>query len=446
MESSSNPSSARAEAERSLSMAEKLLLARDLVGSRNFAHRARQHDPNLDGIDQVLAVADVLLAAEKRANSHMDWYAILQLNPHSHDLDSMKKQYHRLARVLHPDRNRRFGADGAFKLVVDAWAVLSDPARRSLYDKELNIALDLNKSMPPPNNSKPSTTIHSGGDNPDSTIWTACPYCCNLYEYAKDYENCRLRCQNCKRGFQAAAIQSLPPIVPGMDAYYCSWGFFPLGVWGPNSQVGVDGSDGKSGENIGFSSWKPFLPMYAGSVQPGETGGMSAGQQDCSMNVPSWNGSSAGEGGSREKAGAAGVSMPKGRTNEEPLLAVPISVRAPKKKAAKKAKKEISRKARAENLAKESMQDSSRRESSANVGENMETERNVGDASMGAGHSEKADDFQAPVEKVGEAETVEIRGENTETDPVDIPSLLKLLGVKDDEMNAPFNDFGNWDK
>ncbi|KAI5339481.1 hypothetical protein L3X38_018753 [Prunus dulcis] len=45
-------------------------------------------DPNrdfeklLDGSDQILAIADVLLAAYKRINNHPDWYTVLQVEAH----------------------------------------------------------------------------------------------------------------------------------------------------------------------------------------------------------------------------------------------------------------------------------------------------------------------------------------------------------------------------
>ncbi|RYQ98663.1 hypothetical protein Ahy_B07g086431 isoform F [Arachis hypogaea] len=203
----------RAEAERLLGIAEKLLHTRDLNGSREFAILAQETEPLLEGSDQILAIVDVLLAADNRPNaatSHphhhqLDWYGILQVDRRTNDLDLIKRNYRRLALLLHPDKSRFAYADHAFKLVADAWAVLSDPIKKSNYDKQRQ------------------------GQNRSGNFWTACPYCYRLYEYPRVYEGCCLRCQNCDRSFHGISIPSLPPLVPGQDAYYCCWGFFPMG-------------------------------------------------------------------------------------------------------------------------------------------------------------------------------------------------------------------------
>ncbi|XP_010254516.1 PREDICTED: uncharacterized protein LOC104595481 [Nelumbo nucifera] len=281
----------RAEAQRCLGIAEKLLTARDLIGSRRFATQAQESDPFLDGIDQILAVADVLLAAEKRINNHLDWYAILQLDGQSNDLELIKRKYRRLALLLHPDKNKSFFADKAFKLIADAWAVLSNPSKKSLYDKELNLfsiasmnELPRERQMQenqrkqrehcfhPKRQHPPEKGEHSAGRYPRSkmkqtpsplltTFWTACPYCYNLYEYPRVYEECSLRCQNCQRTFHAVMVLSPPPAVPGKEVYYCCWGFFPLGYSLPN----VDSS-----KNACFPNWMPFSPMVASPTKPPE--------------------------------------------------------------------------------------------------------------------------------------------------------------------------------
>ncbi|XP_059636463.1 uncharacterized protein LOC132278641 [Cornus florida] len=273
----------RVEAERLLGIADKLLQGRDLSGSRDFAILAQETEPLLDGSDQILAVADVLLAADRRINNHHDWYSILQVDRRSDEVDLIKRQYRRLALLLHPDKNKFAFADSAFKLVADAWAVLSDPAKKSLYDNELSlftkvdlVAMKHQKGNQqfrqserdnqdqvqrklPVRRGHTAAAANSGGakrrseDAKLSSFWTACPYCYNLYEYPRVYEGCCLRCQNCQRAFHAAQIPSLPPLVPGKEAYSCCWGFFPLGF-----------SEG--GKSAGFPNWMPPMFQAAGNT------------------------------------------------------------------------------------------------------------------------------------------------------------------------------------
>uniref|UniRef100_A0A7C9CGM7 J domain-containing protein n=1 Tax=Opuntia streptacantha TaxID=393608 RepID=A0A7C9CGM7_OPUST len=253
-----NPNPNRAEAERLLGIAEKLLQTRDLTGSREFAMLAQETEPLLEGSDQILAITDVLLASERRVNNnrHHDWYAILQTDRSSigSDPDLLKKNYRRLALLLHPDKNKYPLADSAFKLVADAWAVLSDPSKRSPYDHELSLfsKVDLRHQPPPDKDKLPvrRSPRAAGGSTAtasanSSSFWTACPYCYVLYEYPRVYEECCLRCQNCERAFHAASIPSLPPMVPGKEAYYCCWGFFPLGF--SLSKIKDGGGGGGSG-------------------------------------------------------------------------------------------------------------------------------------------------------------------------------------------------------
>ncbi|KAI3770108.1 hypothetical protein L6452_01229 [Arctium lappa] len=134
---------ARAEAQRWLGIAEKLLMSHDLVGSKTFAIRARDSDPRLEAADQILAIADTLLAAEKRVVGNNgaqqpDFYAILQLVRFVQDTEHIASQYRRLAVMLNPHQNRFPYSDQAFQLVNDAWAVLSNPMRKSMYDSELD--------------------------------------------------------------------------------------------------------------------------------------------------------------------------------------------------------------------------------------------------------------------------------------------------------------------
>ncbi|CAA2965139.1 Hypothetical predicted protein [Olea europaea subsp. europaea] len=129
----------RAEALRWLTIAEKLLSKRDLMGSKSFATRAVDSDPTLLPADQILAVADTLLSGDRQiGNNLQDWYSILQVSPQQgHDQELVASQYRRLAVLLNPQKNKFAFADQAFRLVLEAWTVLSHPSKKALYDKEL---------------------------------------------------------------------------------------------------------------------------------------------------------------------------------------------------------------------------------------------------------------------------------------------------------------------
>ncbi|PNY05861.1 cysteine string protein [Trifolium pratense] len=181
----------KAEAERLLEIGEELLQKRDLKGSREIAILVQETEPLLEGSDQILAIVDVLEAAEKPLNlnnHHLDWYAILQINRNSQDLNLIKKQYRTLALLLHPDKNPFSFSELAFKLVSDAWAVLSDPAQKAQYDKGFEFELE-------------GTNNGLGNGNGNK----------------------------CDKSFHGVSIRSLPPIVPGQEAYEVSWGMFPMG-------------------------------------------------------------------------------------------------------------------------------------------------------------------------------------------------------------------------
>ncbi|CAN4126326.1 unnamed protein product [Withania somnifera] len=430
------PTSNRPEALRLLSIAEKLLTNRDLVGSKSFATRARESDPTLSPVtDQILGTVDALIASEKRINNHhFDYYSILQIpNNQTQNTDFIAEQYRRLALLLNPQTNSFPFSDQAFRIVVDAFAVLSNPLRKSMYDKELGFFVNLysvaaSGSTPTPMNfghqnfsismptsnadqvfvnmpsqdqvsnaagvsfsrdpqpgismpvtassnierqqpvtflrqqtqpvscisfskadEQPATFLNlnqpqpvnsvrnlnrenppqgreqvvsgepdgsqqknppqgreqvvsgeqdgnqqaaernenvvgsnagkavstsdnvkekegnaDGAGNKMPSFWTACPYCLIMYEYSVDYIGCNLRCQNCKKAFQAVAIASPPPIIDGKEVNFCSWGFMPFGLSVEDFDRSLD--DG--------SSWSPFSPMFT-CPQFGGNGGSS---------------------------------------------------------------------------------------------------------------------------------------------------------------------------
>jgi curved DNA-binding protein len=62
-----------------------------------------------------------------------DYYAILGV-PRNATLEQIKEAYRRLAKEYHPDKNPSPEAEERFKLINEAYQVLSDPASKSGYD------------------------------------------------------------------------------------------------------------------------------------------------------------------------------------------------------------------------------------------------------------------------------------------------------------------------
>ncbi|WP_117238154.1 DnaJ C-terminal domain-containing protein [Thermus sediminis] len=62
-----------------------------------------------------------------------DYYAILGI-PRNATQEEIKRAYKRLARQYHPDVNKSPEAEERFKEINEAYAVLSDPEKRKLYD------------------------------------------------------------------------------------------------------------------------------------------------------------------------------------------------------------------------------------------------------------------------------------------------------------------------
>ncbi|XP_063721946.1 chaperone protein DnaJ-like [Symsagittifera roscoffensis] len=63
-------------------------------------------------------------------------YQVLEVSPNATDAQ-IKKQYHRLAKKYHPDKNHQGAAEAEEKLkeVNLAYEVLSDSSKRAMYDR-----------------------------------------------------------------------------------------------------------------------------------------------------------------------------------------------------------------------------------------------------------------------------------------------------------------------
>ncbi|KAJ4813503.1 DNAJ heat shock N-terminal domain-containing family protein [Rhynchospora pubera] len=119
------------EAIRALEIAQKRLLNHDYAGAKEMALRANKLFP-LYNNSQILAVREVHCSAQLMVNGLYDWYKVIQVEPLADEI-TIRKQYYKLAALLHPDKNKMPGAKAAFKLVREANRTLSDQAKRIMY-------------------------------------------------------------------------------------------------------------------------------------------------------------------------------------------------------------------------------------------------------------------------------------------------------------------------
>ncbi|GAU21398.1 hypothetical protein TSUD_32270 [Trifolium subterraneum] len=127
------------EAVRAKQLAESRMQRGQFVEALKFANKAKKLCADVDDIAQILAICEVHIAAlNKLSSSEMDWYQILQTERLSEEA-IVKKQYRKLALLLHPDKNKFAGAEAAFKLIGEANSVLSDQAKRSLHDMKVKV-------------------------------------------------------------------------------------------------------------------------------------------------------------------------------------------------------------------------------------------------------------------------------------------------------------------
>ncbi|GAV73522.1 DnaJ domain-containing protein/DUF3444 domain-containing protein [Cephalotus follicularis] len=236
------------EATRAKEIAEKKFSMKDVVGAKKFALKAQTLYPNLDGIPHMLATFDVYISAENKIHGESDWYGILGVSPQADD-ETVRKQYRKLALVLHPDKNKSIGGEGAFKLISEAWSLLSDKAKRAAYDQKTNAKVFQKPSTPSgvsstptgtngfhnftkntTSNSRPPKSTYSNARTTKSTpranhssspassykpkpntFWTVCHQCKMQYEYLRVYLNHNLLCPNCHEPF--FAVETAPPSV-----------------------------------------------------------------------------------------------------------------------------------------------------------------------------------------------------------------------------------------
>ncbi|OIW13837.1 hypothetical protein TanjilG_31726 [Lupinus angustifolius] len=226
------------EAMKAKQIAEIKMQCGDFVGALKFATKAKSMYADVENISKILTVCEVHSAAQnKLSGSGMDWYGILQAERFS-DGAALKKQYRRLALLLHPDKNKFSGAEAAFKLIGEANRVLGDETNRSLYDMTCGVSVRTAapKTSPHHSNGNVFAAAHDGnatnyqkkssnppfassnafqqaGQQAIQTFWTSCKHCNTKYQFYRIYVNASLRCPRCMKSFTALDLgnQGFPP-------------------------------------------------------------------------------------------------------------------------------------------------------------------------------------------------------------------------------------------
>ncbi|XP_066317374.1 uncharacterized protein [Miscanthus floridulus] len=266
----------RDEAARAKALAERKMMDKDFVGAKKMIIKAQQLLKEVDDIDipKMLTVCDVHCAAGAKVNTEIDWYGILQV-PVNADDALIKKQYRKLALLLHPDKNKFGGAEAAFKLVGEANVTLTDRSKRSVHDMKRNTFRSIitrpNHQPPkrpaPARSSSTPVNLHnmhqqhqhqaSNPTGPQTTFWTICPSCGMRYQYYLSILKKALRCQNCLKPFIAHDLkdQAIPSGANQRSAGVWKNAGAPQNSAGPQSNVtGQKGWSATPGVHVNIGS------------------------------------------------------------------------------------------------------------------------------------------------------------------------------------------------
>ncbi|KAK7849573.1 hypothetical protein CFP56_002686 [Quercus suber] len=146
---------------------------------------------------------------------------------------SSKSDFVKLVGLLNPNVNKFAFSDEALNLVCKAWMMLSDSDKRAQYEDEID-------------------------KTAEAAFWTLCSYCYYMYKYEKMYEDCCLRCYNCRKRFHGVAVNSPRKMEKNGETeigYFVCWTYFPLGE--RERKLGMSGNCVNLGGNVGDFLWIP---------------------------------------------------------------------------------------------------------------------------------------------------------------------------------------------
>ncbi|KAK9271631.1 hypothetical protein L1049_001994 [Liquidambar formosana] len=124
------------EALQEIQIVKRMIASSDYVGARVKLLEVRCHFPALRDISAMITVCDILGSAGFGFLGYgTDWYRVLQVMPAVNESD-INFQYRKFTTLLEPIKNNFPGTTSALEIVQDAFSVLSNPEKRSVFDSK----------------------------------------------------------------------------------------------------------------------------------------------------------------------------------------------------------------------------------------------------------------------------------------------------------------------
>lgn len=130
-----------------LAIVKKMLIGNDYTNARDKLLNLLSRFPNLEKIFEMIIVCEILSSADLEfPDCGTDWYWILQVPPLASESD-IQSAYLKFTSLLEPLKNDFPGAASALKLIRDAFSVLSNAEKRTLFDSKRAVNLCISNYM-----------------------------------------------------------------------------------------------------------------------------------------------------------------------------------------------------------------------------------------------------------------------------------------------------------
>ncbi|XP_073113104.1 uncharacterized protein [Elaeis guineensis] len=188
------------EAMKTLEKAEELFKADDLRGAVMLAEKARCLFPSLPGLLNVLVAYRIHAAARenKLPSGATDWHAVLGVPPSSNP-EVIKQQYKSMRHLTHPDKSKSAAAEGAFKLVEQAWSCINSSSSPHTSGSTASLEpqnMTCHPPLPLPADRSGDAKLKPATRNSDGKL--VCPYCQAEFGFKIAGDNPVLcKCQRC---------------------------------------------------------------------------------------------------------------------------------------------------------------------------------------------------------------------------------------------------------